>query len=609
MESGQRIGGLVIGDLLGRGAMGEVYLAEQVSLKRPVAVKRIASNLTDDEEILQRFEREAQCIAKVQHPNVLSVYEFGTFPDERGERHTLLVMELVAGGCSLRDVDPAAADWRTVSSVIMQVAEALAAAAEFGIVHRDIKPDNIMLSAKGEAKLADFGLAKAADSLGMTMSGSVLGTPYYMSPEACLGDPVGHAGDLYSLGATWYHCLAGRPLFESQTTMAILRAHVEDPPEPVRSYAPDLPVVIAELVERCVAKRAEDRPASAQELADVLRELRVDGRGLPRRVPELVPAPAPAPAPAAEPASQREVSRSDRTALDPDETNPTTLMAKRQKQAARVPAPDDADSLSLPPQPRPPAASLAPAVPDRSPAPPDRRGAPPLVALLGLAGVLLLGLGGAAAVGGWWLSSRPAGPDPGGSGSGNGGGTVVDDGDGDAAGDPSAGVDQASDGVPDGPAGDGDGQVGTGTGAAEDGDPEGEVVDGDPDGAGVAAAAARGQAACALDDVEGLLAAEDLEGAWQELGAIERERIPADLHPRLDRLRALAARHAGEAFARGLRAVGAQARQRAYGSAVDVLLGLKTAAAICEREEDRQRLIAILEKAGNARDARQAGGP
>ena len=144
LTEGSTIGGLVIGELLGRGAMGEVYRAEQVSLRRPVAVKRIAEHLIDDESVVGRFEREAQCIARVNSPNVLGVYEFGKFTDQDGAEHWLLVMELVEGGCNARELMREGLDWRQATSIILQVAEGLAVAAEHGIVHRDIKLDNIM---------------------------------------------------------------------------------------------------------------------------------------------------------------------------------------------------------------------------------------------------------------------------------------------------------------------------------------------------------------------------------------------------------------------------------------------------------------------------------
>ena len=147
IQPGTRIGGLLIEELLGRGAMGEVYRAQQISLKRPVAVKRVADHLLGEPDMVARFEREAQVIARIQNQNVVAVYEFGEYADAQGAKHFLLVLELVEGGRNLKQfMGGGPMDWRIASSVILQVAEGLAAAQEQGVVHRDIKPDNIMLT-------------------------------------------------------------------------------------------------------------------------------------------------------------------------------------------------------------------------------------------------------------------------------------------------------------------------------------------------------------------------------------------------------------------------------------------------------------------------------
>ncbi len=288
LRPGSQIGGMRIDELLGRGAMGEVYRATCSSLRRAVAVKRIAEHLLANPSAVTRFEREAQCVAKVQSQHVVAVHDFGRFADEQGEQHYLLVMELVDGGLSLRSLISGALDWRTASSLAMQAAEGLAAAGEFGVVHRDIKPDNIMVTRKGVAKLADFGLAKSVDSTAMTLAGAVLGTPLYMAPEACRGGEVDARADLYSLGCTWYHLLAGRPPFTASNTMALLRAHLEEQPAEIRTLAPATPLAIATLVMRLLAKDPADRPASAQALANELHGLAAAGLVLPRAVPELV---------------------------------------------------------------------------------------------------------------------------------------------------------------------------------------------------------------------------------------------------------------------------------------------------------------------------------
>ena len=290
LQPGIVIGGIRIDSLLGRGAMGEVYRGQQLSLKRPVAIKRIAEHLLGDADAIGRFAREAQCVARIQSPYVVAVHDFLRVTDEQGSDHALLVMELVDGGASLRALlsnRGQAFDWRTASALMLHAAEGLSAAADHGVVHRDIKPDNLMVTRKGVAKLADFGLAKSADSSAMTMEGTVMGTPLYLPPEACRGQPVDARGDLYSLGATWFHLLTGRPPFQAASTVALLRAHLDDVPPDVRELVPGVPVAIAALVHRLLAKDPDQRPASAQVLVDELHALAAQGISLPRTVPEV----------------------------------------------------------------------------------------------------------------------------------------------------------------------------------------------------------------------------------------------------------------------------------------------------------------------------------
>lgn len=284
LTPGSTIGGLTMQELLGRGAMGEVYRAVQNSLNRPVAVKHISQHLVDNETVQARFSREAQVIAKVNSPHVLGVYEFGCFTDDQGEPHWLLVMELVDGGANARALMRRGLSWQQATSIIAQVAEGLVAAAEHGIVHRDIKPDNIMVTNKGVAKLADFGLAKAEDSHAMTMDGALLGTPYYMPPEACRGEPVDGRGDLYSLAATWYHLVARRPVFEAANTMMLLRAHAEDQPEPIRKLVPAFPKGLANLLHQCLAKQPSQRPPNAEAFLAALQAAAPSRNPIPQRL-------------------------------------------------------------------------------------------------------------------------------------------------------------------------------------------------------------------------------------------------------------------------------------------------------------------------------------
>lgn len=289
LRAGTTLGNLRIDALLGRGAMGEVYRGEQVSLRRPVAIKRIAPHLVTDAQALSRFEREARTVASLAHPNVVGIYDFTSAHDDTGEEHHLLVMELVDGGSSLNRLFSAEQPmgWRDATAVILQVADGLGIAHDQGIVHRDVKPENILISPAGQAKLADFGLARGGDASVLTTDGQTLGTPYYMAPEACTGDDVGPAADVYSLGATWYHLLAGLPPLRAGTALALMKAHLDEPPEPLALKADDVPTAITDLVMECLRKPAGERPASGAAIAERIRAMAADGIEIPRSVIDL----------------------------------------------------------------------------------------------------------------------------------------------------------------------------------------------------------------------------------------------------------------------------------------------------------------------------------
>lgn len=271
LNPGTVVGGYRLEGLLGRGAMGEVYRASQLALDRPVAIKRIAAHLLDQPGAVQRFEREARCLARVHCENVVAVHDFGRFKDDQGGEHWLLVMELVDGvslgkALQLRG----RLTWGESAALARQVAEGLAAVAELGVVHRDLKPDNILVSRRGIAKITDFGLARAHDSTTMTAAGSMLGTPLYMPPEACRGEGVDFRGDLYSLGCTWFHCLAGEPPYRASTSIALLRMHLEEPVRDVAAVAGDMPADLRALLASLMAKEPAQRPASAQQVAETI---------------------------------------------------------------------------------------------------------------------------------------------------------------------------------------------------------------------------------------------------------------------------------------------------------------------------------------------------
>ncbi len=259
---------------LGSGGMGQVYLAEQVSLRRRVALKILKPELAADPSALQRFRREAEAVARVTHANIVQVYQVGA---AAGVHY--MALEYVEGR-NLRDyvARKGPPDALLALSIMRQVAAALQRAAELGIIHRDIKPENILLTRKGEVKVADFGLSLALGAgqpaLNLTQTGVTLGTPLYMSPEQVEGKPLDPRTDVYSFGVSCYHMLAGRPPFRGQTAFEVALHHVRSEPEPLASLRPDLPPELCAVVHKMMAKRPEDRYQTGRELIADLSRLR-----------------------------------------------------------------------------------------------------------------------------------------------------------------------------------------------------------------------------------------------------------------------------------------------------------------------------------------------
>lgn len=300
----------VLGDRLGAGGMGQVWSANDSVLSRDVAVKVMHPFVDDPQNFLQRFRDEATLVASLSHVNIATLFDYG---EDDGLAY--LVMERVPGTDLTTVVQregrmPA----QRVSSIISQAALALWVAHEAGIVHRDVKPANIMLTPDGMVKLTDFGIARAGDGEGWTKPGEVLGSPDYLSPEQARGDGATPASDLYALGIVAHELLSGSAPFTKNTPVATAIAHLQDPPPPLPN---DVPPELAALVEQCLAKIADQRPASALVVAQRLAGSEMGGLA-------MLPSPAPVPAqestggahveePAgAEPRSPRRMSRSGR---------------------------------------------------------------------------------------------------------------------------------------------------------------------------------------------------------------------------------------------------------------------------------------------------------
>ncbi|MBN1853472.1 MAG: serine/threonine protein kinase [Pirellulales bacterium] len=267
---GQTIGDYRIMRRLGRGAMAEVYLAEQMSLSRWVALKVLLPNLASDESYVRRFRNEATAAAALIHANIVQIYEVGHL-----DGIYFIAQEYVPGrnlGDVIRRTGPL--DPSMVVAVLRQVTAALIKADEHGIVHRDIKPENLLLARSGEVKVADFGLARASgEGVDLTQVGITMGTPLYMSPEQVQGDRLDTRSDIYSLGATCYHLLAGRPPFDGETALSVAVQHINSGPTRLEVERPDLPEGLARIIHKMLAKKPRDRYANGRELLADLRTL------------------------------------------------------------------------------------------------------------------------------------------------------------------------------------------------------------------------------------------------------------------------------------------------------------------------------------------------
>jgi serine/threonine-protein kinase len=254
--------------------MADVYLAEQLSLRRQVALKVLKDELARDEKSLRRFRNEATAAAALVHANIVQIYEVG---DHEGLYY--IAQEYVSGG-TVGDLirKDVSLDPKTVIAILRQTAAALSRAAQEGIVHRDIKPENILLARSGEVKVADFGLARVAahDGVDLTQAGVAMGTPLYMSPEQIEGRDLGPASDIYSLGVTTYHMLVGRPPFTGDTPLAVAVQHLNNQPPRLEVHRSDVPPGLARIVHKMLAKKPADRYAGGGELLADLRTVAKD---------------------------------------------------------------------------------------------------------------------------------------------------------------------------------------------------------------------------------------------------------------------------------------------------------------------------------------------
>ncbi|MBW3595387.1 MAG: protein kinase [Actinobacteria bacterium] len=265
MNAGEVIAGRYrLEEALGKGGMATVWRAHDLRLERPVALKCLMPPLSEDPEYLVRFFSEAQQVARLSHPNIVRILDFA-----HGDEFPYLVMEYLAGG-SLAVVTGTPIDPRRAAELIAAAARGAGAAHSTGMVHRDLKPGNILLSEDGTAKLADFGIAVTDAQERLTATGTAIGSPHYVSPEQASGRPVGPPSDVYSLGVVLYELLTGRRPFDSDNATALAIAHVEEQPNPPSVHRPELDPILDEIVMRCLAKDPEARFSDGAELAAAL---------------------------------------------------------------------------------------------------------------------------------------------------------------------------------------------------------------------------------------------------------------------------------------------------------------------------------------------------
>ncbi len=272
---GHRLGEYQILRKLGRGGMADVYAARHLNLSRDVAIKILRSDFARDKDYVARFRREAKAAANLNHPNIVQVYDVGNV----GAFH-FMAQELIDGD-NLRDLlnKRGSLSAEEAIEVLVGVASALEVASEASITHRDIKPENIMRSQRGIVKVADFGLARLgvdveATRTNLTQAGLTLGTPRYMSPEQVQGQVVDVRSDLYSLGITMYHLLAGRPPFEADDPIALAVMHMHETPQPLDRArgTDDVPEWLIAIVSKLIRKRPQDRFQSPSELLEAVRD-------------------------------------------------------------------------------------------------------------------------------------------------------------------------------------------------------------------------------------------------------------------------------------------------------------------------------------------------
>ena len=264
--TGKQLGSYQIVAPLGEGGMAAVYKAYQPAMDRDVALKVLPRHFATDPQFMGRFQQEARLLAKLQHPHILPVFDFG-----ETDGYTYIVMPYVESGTLTNLMHGQPLPLELVRKIISQVGDALDYAHTRGLIHRDVKPSNVLIDGRGNCLLTDFGLAKIVEgSLHMTTSGMIMGTPAYMSPEQGLGEKLDARTDIYSLGVILYEVATGRAPYSAETPMGVVFKHIYDPLPPPRKLDPSLPEALERVILKALAKKTEQRFSTANEMVRAL---------------------------------------------------------------------------------------------------------------------------------------------------------------------------------------------------------------------------------------------------------------------------------------------------------------------------------------------------
>jgi len=269
-----KIGRYQIQDALGRGGMATVYAAYDPSFERQVAIKLLPREFLHDPQFHTRFQREAKAIAALEHPAILPVYDFG---EDDGQPY--LVMRLMSGGSLKERIEQGPLPLDETLMVVERVGAALAAAHTKGVIHRDLKPGNILFDGDGNPAIADFGIVKLTEHASQLTGSGIVGTPAYMAPEMASAGGVTPLIDIYAMGVTLYQMLTGQLPFNADTPMGLMAAHVTKPVPDVREARPDLPEDAQYVIERSMAKDPAERYQTLGEMIDDLRAVVLGGVG------------------------------------------------------------------------------------------------------------------------------------------------------------------------------------------------------------------------------------------------------------------------------------------------------------------------------------------